>query len=133
MSVFIIPPIAFISLLTKPILLIWLGNEITAENTAQILQIMILGTMFICCSLPPVSILYSRKKLMPVVSGKSYMCNILIPILVFAINFYGTFGTPFMWCFYGLVLYFSHHLRIKWTARNKINFLHYKKLLLLLV
>lgn len=110
MSALIIPPIALITVLSKPILYIWLGNETTAESTAQILQILILGTMFASCSYPPVSILYSRKKLMPVVLVNLFCAIILIPILVVAIIYYSSLGAAYMWCFYCVTLYLAHHI-----------------------
>ncbi len=121
MSVLIIPPIAFIILLSKPILLIWLGNVTTAENTAQILQIMIIGTMFACCSYPPVSILYSRKQLTPIIATNLICSILLIPLLVFVINLYSALGAAFMWCLYGIILYFAHHfLGLRGLPKTKL-------------
>ena len=105
MSVLIIPPAALLVFLSKPILLIWIGNEITAQGTAPILTVMVLGTMFSSCAFPSLSILYSRKQLRPVVA-LNLMCVIgLIPLLILSIYYFNTIGAAYMWSIYGIFFY----------------------------
>tara|TARA_B110000008_G_C16967960_1_gene562775 strand:- start:1503 stop:3002 length:1500 start_codon:yes stop_codon:yes gene_type:complete len=107
MSVLIIPPAALLVFLSEPILLIWIGNEITAEGTASILTIMVLGTMFSSCAFPSLSILYSRKQLRPVVALNLLCVICLIPLLILSVYYFNTIGAAYMWSIYGIFFYFG--------------------------
>ena len=105
MSVLIIPPTALIFLFSKPVLLIWIGDENTAKGTALILTIMVLGGMFSSCAYPSLSILYSRKQLMPVVI-LNLICVIgLAPLLFLSVYYFDTIGAACVWAIYGLFYY----------------------------
>ena len=102
MSTLIIPPTALIFLSSKPVLLIWIGDENTAQGTALILTIMVLGGMFSSCAYPSLSILYSRKQLTPVVV-LNVLCVIgLIPLLFLSVYYFETTGAACVWAIYGL-------------------------------
>ncbi len=105
MSVLVVPPTAFVVIFSKPILLIWIGNEIAAEGTAPILTIMVLGTMFLSCSFPTLSSLYSRKQLRPVVV-LNLICLIgFIPLLMTSVYYFDTIGAAYVWSIYGFFFY----------------------------
>ena len=108
MSVLIIPPAALIVFLSKPILYVWLGNDSVAEGTAPILAVMVVGTVLASCSFPALSVLYSRKRLMPVVALNLICLVILLPFLILAVVFFGAMGAAFLWGIYGLILYIGH-------------------------
>jgi O-antigen/teichoic acid export membrane protein len=110
MSVLIIPPAALIVFLSKPILLVWLGSEITAEGTAPILAVMVIGTMFASCSFPSVTILYSKKQLLPVVALNLICLIVLLPLLIVAIVYFSIMGAAYIWGLYGLILYIAHQV-----------------------
>ena len=105
MSTLIIPPTALIFLSSKPVLLIWIGDENTAQGTALILTIMVLGGMFSSCAYPSLSILYSRKQLTPVVV-LNVLCVIgLIPLLFLSVYYFETTGAACVWAIYGIFYY----------------------------
>ena len=110
MSVLIVPPAALMVVIPKPILVVWLGSEITAEGTAPILAVMVVGTMFASCSSPSVSILYSRKKLMPVLAVNLICLMGLVPLLIFAIVHFSIMGAAYVWGLYGLILYVAYQV-----------------------
>jgi O-antigen/teichoic acid export membrane protein len=105
MSVLIIPPTAFVMLFSKPILFIWIGSEFTAEGTAPILTIMLLGTMFSSCAFPSLSVLYSRKKLKPVIVLNLIFVIVFIPLLIFFVRYFSTIGAAYVWSIYGIFFY----------------------------
>ena len=105
MSALIIPPAALLVFLSKPMLFIWIGDEIIAEGTASILTIMVFGTIFSSCSLPTLSILYSRKQLKPVLALNFFCVIGLVPFLILSIYYFDTIGAASMWSVYGIVLY----------------------------
>ncbi len=105
MSVLIIPPAALLVFLSKPILFIWIGDEITAEGTASILMIMVFGTIFSSCSFPSLSILFSKKKLKPVLALNFFCVIGLVPCLILSIYHFDAIGAAYMWSFCGIVLY----------------------------
>ena len=108
MSVLIIPPAALIVFLSKPILYVWLGNDSVAEGTAPILAVMVVGTVLASCSFPALSVLYSRKRLMPVLALNLICLVIVLPFLILAVVFFGAMGAAFLWGIYGLILYIGH-------------------------
>ncbi len=110
MSVLIIPPAALLIFLSKPVLLIWIGNEITAEGTASILMIMVFGAMFSSCSFPSVSVLYSRKKLMPVLTINLICVIGFIPLLILSVYYFNTIGAACVFSVYGIVLYVGYQI-----------------------
>ena len=66
---------------------------------------MVLGGMFSSCAYPSLSILYSRKQLMPVVV-LNLICVIgLIPLLVLSVHYFNTIGAACMWSIYGIFYY----------------------------
>ena len=105
MSALIIPPIAFVVLFSKPILLIWIGSEFTAESTAPILMIMLFGTMFSSCAYPSLSVLYSRKQLKPVIVLNLICLAVFIPLLISAVYYFDTIGAAYVWGIYGFFFY----------------------------
>ena len=105
MSALIIPPIAFVVLFSKPILLIWIGNEFTAEGTAPILMIMVIGTMFSSCAYPSLSILYSRKQLKPVIVLNLICLIAFIPLLILSVYCFDIIGAAYVWSIYGFFFY----------------------------
>jgi O-antigen/teichoic acid export membrane protein len=110
MSVLIIPPAALIMFLAKPLLFAWLGNEVASESAAPVLVIMVVGTLFSSCSFPALSVLYSRKRLRPVVVVNLICLVILLPLMILAVIYFGTMGAAFIWGIYGLNLYFWYQV-----------------------
>ena len=108
MSVMVLPPAAFIITLSKPILLAWLGNPLTADGVAPVLVILVPGTMLIACAYPALNILYSRKQLRPVIIVQLVTLVVLLPVLVLAIMHYGIIGAALCWSFFGVILYISY-------------------------
>jgi O-antigen/teichoic acid export membrane protein len=105
MSTLIIPPAVLIMFLAKPLLFVWLGNQTTSESVAPILVVMVLGTVFTSCSFPALSVLYSRKRLRPVLAVNVICLLILLPLLILAVVYVGVLGAAFIWVIYGLSLY----------------------------
>jgi len=108
MSVMIIPPAVLIMFLAKPILSVWLGNNVAAEGVAPILAAMMVGTVFVSCSFPSLSVLYSRKQLRPVVAMNLICLVVLLPLLILAVVYFGVMGAAFIWGLYGLILYIGY-------------------------
>ena len=104
-SVLIIPPAVLILFLSKPILSVWLGSDVAAEGVAPILAVMVVGTVFASCSIPAVSVLYSRKRLRPIVALHLICLVVLLPLLILAVAYFGVMGAAFIWGLYGLILY----------------------------
>jgi len=108
MSVLIIPPAALIVFLAKPLLFAWLGDEAVSEGVAPILVVMVIGTVFASCSFPALSVLYSRKRLRPVVAVSITCLAVLLPLLILAVVYFGVMGAAFIWGLYGLILYVAY-------------------------
>ena len=107
-STLIIPPSALIVFLSNPILSIWLGSDTTAESVAPILNILVIGTAFASCSFPALSILYSKKRLKPVVKINLICLIVLLPLLILLSFYFGVIGAAFIWFLYGLILYVAY-------------------------
>lgn len=110
MSVLILPPVALIVFLAKPILLAWTGNPAVAVGASPLLAILVVGTALSASSYPSVSILYSRKQLRPVVVVSLASLFVLLPLLIVAIVNFGVMGAAFCWGVYGLTLYVAYQL-----------------------
>jgi O-antigen/teichoic acid export membrane protein len=108
MSVLMLPPAALIMLLSKPILFAWLGDQVVADGAAQILAAMVVGVVFTSCSYPALSILFSRQQFRPVVIVNLVCLLVLLPMLTFAVVYFGVMGAAFIWGLYGLILYFVY-------------------------
>ena len=108
MSALIIPPVALIVFLSKPILFAWLGSEIIADGAAPILAVMVVGAMFASCSFPSVSIVYSRNQLMPVVALNIICVIVLVPLLILAVLYFSVMGAAYIYLLYCLILYVAH-------------------------
>ena len=107
-STLIIPPTALVVFLSNPILSVWLGSDTTAEGAAPILTIMVIGTAFVCCSFPALSILYSKKRLKPVVTINLSCLVVLLPLFILLSSYFGAIGAAYIWCLYGLILYVAY-------------------------
>lgn len=105
MSALILPPAALIVFLSKPILFAWTGNQAVAIGASPILAVMVVGTVLSTCSYPALSILYSRKKLGPVIVANLASLVVLLPLLIAAIVHFGVMGAVFCWGLYGLTQY----------------------------
>ena len=110
MSVLILPPVALIVFLAKPILLVWMGNPAVAVGASPLLAILAVGTALSASSYPAVSILYSRKQLRPVVVVSMASLFVLLPLLIVAIVNFGVMGAAFCWGLYGLILYVAYQI-----------------------
>ena len=108
MSVLIIPPAMLIVFLSKPILFAWLGSDSAAEGVAPILSVMALGTVFASSSFPALSVLYSRKRLNPVVAVNLICLVVLLPLLILAVVYFGVMGAASIWGLYGFILYVAY-------------------------
>lgn len=108
MSALILPPAALIVFLAQPILLAWTDNQAVAIGAAPILVVMAAGTALSACSYPALSILYSRKRLRPVIVVNLLSVFILLPSLALAILYFGVMGAAFIWGVYGLILYVAY-------------------------
>lgn len=109
-SALIIPPAALIVFLSKPILFAWLGSNLAAEGVAPILAVMVVGTVFASCSFPALSVLYSRKRLRPVVAVNLICLVVLLPLLVLAVVYFGVMGAAFIWGLYGFFVYVAYQV-----------------------
>jgi O-antigen/teichoic acid export membrane protein len=110
MSVVIMPPAALMMFLSEPIMFAWLGGHTAAEGTAPLLAILVVGSVLVSCSYPPVSILYSRKKLRPVVGVHLVCLFVILPLMVLAVVYFGAMGAAYIWGLYGLVLYVVYQI-----------------------
>lgn len=118
MSLLILPPAALMVFFSKPILFAWLGNQSVAEGAAPILASLVIGTVLTCCSYPAVSILYSRKQLAPVIAVNLLCLVVLLPLLTFAVFYFGVTGAPIIWGFYGVILYIAYQAYGLWGLPN---------------
>jgi O-antigen/teichoic acid export membrane protein len=82
MSILILPPAATIWLLPEAILTAWIGDSVIAAGAAPVLSVLAVGTALMACSYPPLSVLYSRKTLRPVVILQLAMAVTVLPIMV---------------------------------------------------
>ena len=76
-----------------------------AEGVAPILSVMALGTVFASASFPALSVLYSRKRLRPVVAVSLIYLVVLLPLLILAVVYFGVMGAAYIWGLYGFILY----------------------------
>lgn len=110
MSALILPPSALIVVLSKPILFSWTGSEDIAAGATSIMAVLVVGTAFSACSYPALSILYSEKRLRPVITVNLVSLLVLLPLLMMTVVHFGVIGAAFVWAFYGLILYVTYQL-----------------------
>lgn len=110
MSVLILPPAVMISFLSEPILYVWIGNPSVASDAAPILSVLIVGMALSACSYPALSVLYSRKRLRPVITVNVIALVILLPLLVVSVMHFGSMGAAFIWGLYGLMLFVAYQM-----------------------
>jgi O-antigen/teichoic acid export membrane protein len=108
MSALILPPSAVVMFFSGPVLLAWIGNPAVAARAAPLLALLTVGTVLSVCSYPALSILYSRKRLRPVVVVNITALAILAPALVAAVIWYGALGAAACWAAYGLGIYIAY-------------------------
>lgn len=108
MGALILPPAALIIFLSKPILFVWTGKEIVAAGASQILPIMVAGTALCACSYPALSVLYSKKRLKPVVGVNLVSLIVLLPFLMAIVFRFGVIGAASYWALYTFILYISY-------------------------
>jgi len=110
MALIILPPTAFIMILSESILTIWLNNSDIATSVAPVLVLMMPGSMLIACAYPALNILYSRKQIKPVIIIHTAALVIFLPIIILAIVYYGIKGAAICWSIYGCILFLSYQI-----------------------
>jgi len=110
MSMLILPPTALIVFLSKPILMVWIGNPAVAAGASPILAVMVVGMALSTCSYPALSVLYSRKQLRLVVAVNLASLVVLLPLLMVAIVNFGVMGAAFCCGLYGLINYVAYQV-----------------------
>lgn len=108
MNVLILPPAGLIMFLSKPILFVWTGNHTIANGASPILVVIVAGTVLSICSYPALSVLYSKKHLLPVVTINLMSLVVLLPLLIVAAVHFGVMGAAFCWGLYGLIQYIAY-------------------------
>ena len=108
MSVLVLPPAALIALHPEEILFAWTGDAAIAAGAAPILAILTVGTALVASSYPPLSIVYSRGRLRPVILLNVVAVLGLIPLLVFAARSSGPIGAALCWALFGIVTYVAY-------------------------
>ena len=71
---------------------------------------MIPGSMLIACSYPALQILYSRKRIKPVIILHIISLIIFLPMIIFAILQYGIEGAALCWTTFGFILFLGYQI-----------------------
>jgi len=101
----ILPPAALLVLAPRDLLLTWMANPTAATGAAPLLAILALGTVLAACSYPPLSVLYSRRELAPVLITNAILVLVLAPALWFAVPRLGAAAAAACWLISGLITY----------------------------
>jgi O-antigen/teichoic acid export membrane protein len=104
----VLPPAALLVLLAYPVLLAWIGDPVVAAGTAPLLRVIVIGTLLAACAYPALGVLYSNRRLRPVIAVNLAAVVVLLPMIVAAVAWYGALGASFCWALYGLTLYVSY-------------------------
>lgn len=107
-SALILPPAALLVLLSPAILTAWIGNPVVAAGAAPLLAVLTVGTLLVACSFPALSVLFSQKRLRPIIVLNVAAVVVLLPLLALAINAFGPTGAAFCWVLYGLTIYVAY-------------------------
>jgi O-antigen/teichoic acid export membrane protein len=107
-SVLILPSAALLVWVPDPILRAWIGNAGVAAEASPLLRVLTFGTVFSACSFPAASVLYSQKRLKPVIVVNSVAAVVLVPMLVIAVVRAGSMGAALCWSAYGLATYLAY-------------------------
>jgi O-antigen/teichoic acid export membrane protein len=107
-SVLILPPAALLVLWPEAILFAWTGNSSVAAGAAPLLAVMTVGTALTACSYPPLSMLFSRDRLRPVLALNIAAVVVLVPLVVIAATRSGPTGAALCWVLFGLVTYVAY-------------------------
>ena len=108
MSVLVLPPAALLAVRPEAILFAWTGNAPVAAGAAPMLAVLAAGTAMVACSYPPLSVIYSKGRLRPVLWLNVGMVMGLIPLTVFAARTLGPMGAALCWALFGLVTYLAY-------------------------
>ena len=109
MSAIVLPPAALLVVLPAQILMVWLKDASVAASAAPALSVLVIGSLFSACSYPSLSVLYSTKRVRPVVIVNVALVGVLLAVLPSATSAYGPTGAAFGWALYGVVTYVAYH------------------------
>lgn len=115
MNAVILPPVALLIVLPEEILNAWTGTADIVAGAAPILVPLALGAGLTACSYPALSLLYSKKRLRPVVMVNGASVGIFLPLLVLVAGRWGAMGAASLWvacsCM-GMIAYYALALRL---------------------
>lgn len=106
----VLPPAALLTLIPGAILFAWVGDPMVAASAAPLLAVLAIGTVLLACSYPPLSVLYSRKRLRPVIALNFAAAAVLLPVLLWATGRFGAIGAAACWAAYGFAMYVAYHV-----------------------
>lgn len=99
MSTLIFPVCLVLLFFTKDILYIWTKNNLTAENTYRMAQILIVGSIFNSLMVIPFNLLLANGWTKFTIYQNTIASVILVPMLFVWTNLYGAIGATFVWIF----------------------------------
>ena len=110
MTSMIVPPAVLIILFSEPIILLWVGDPLIADNVGNLLPYIAAGTLMLSIAYIPLSILYSKGMLDDVIKINFMSALILFVGIYLAVTEYGVAGAAICWAVYCVTLYFAYHL-----------------------
>ncbi|MEO6453695.1 MAG: oligosaccharide flippase family protein [Ginsengibacter sp.] len=97
MSTLIFPVCFVLLFFTKDILFIWTGNSTTSENTYQMAQILIVGSILNSLMVMPYNLLLANGLTKFTIYQNTIAAIVLVPMLFVWTNLYGAIGATFVW------------------------------------
>jgi O-antigen/teichoic acid export membrane protein len=104
----VLPPAALLIVLSPAILSAWIGNTTVAAQAAPLLSVLTIGTLLVACSLPSLSVLFSQKRLRPIIGLNVAAVVVLVPLLTIVVKAFGTPGAASCWVLYGATLFVAY-------------------------
>lgn len=111
LAVILWPAMAFLSLFSYEILLIWTGNVEIALNVAPIVTVLAIGTTLNSMTVPPYALHLAYGRMRSLFSILGMDTIIILPVMIFMTIHYGVVGTAISWMIFN-VFYFSILLHI---------------------
>lgn len=107
LAVLLWPVMAFLSLFSFEILLVWTRNAEIAQNVAPTVTILAIGTALNGMTVPPYALHLAYGRTRPIVSILGVAAIIMLPLMIFMTIYYGVIGTAICWAVFNSCYFFA--------------------------
>jgi O-antigen/teichoic acid export membrane protein len=120
--VLVVPLAIAISLFAESILLAWVRNADIAEASAEVLPLIVIGTMFIACTYPLLVAKYAKKEFSLVLTMQFVLLILFFPLLYWLVKISGIVGAALCWMLYGITMFTTYLIIVGRQHSRKLIF-----------